>query len=238
MKLAIMQPYFLPYIGYFQLLSAVDLFIVYDNIKYTKKGWINRNRFLQNGTDSLFSLPLKKDSDFLDVRERALAADFNPGKLLNQFHAAYLRAPFFAETFTLLQDIVHFPETNLFGYIHNSLVKICRHLGITTEIAVSSTIEIEYPLKNQEKVIALCRAVGATDYVNAIGGLELYAPDVFSSQGIALHFIKSRPVTYRQFHKEFVPWLSIVDVLMFNSVATIREWLASGYELLPGQCHG
>eukprot|EP01036_Dinobryon_divergens_P050949 gene50949-68197_t len=77
MKVGIMQPYFLPYIGYFQLIAAVDLFVVYDNIKYTKKGWINRNRLLQNGTDAVFSLPLKKDSDALDVRERELAADFN-----------------------------------------------------------------------------------------------------------------------------------------------------------------
>ena len=63
-KLGVMQPYFLPYIGYFQLIEAADVFVVYDNIKYTKKGWINRNRMLRNGSDMVFSLPLKKDSDF------------------------------------------------------------------------------------------------------------------------------------------------------------------------------
>ena len=85
MKVAIMQPYFLPYIGYFQLIAAVDVFIVYDNIKYTKKGWINRNRILLNGKDVMFSLPLKSDSDYLNIRDRELSADLSRGKLLNQF---------------------------------------------------------------------------------------------------------------------------------------------------------
>ena len=96
-----MQPYFFPYIGYFQLIAAVDLFIVYDNIKYTKKGWFNRNRLLQNGKDVMFSLSLKNDSDTLDVCERELAASFNRDKLLGQFKEAYRRAPYFAQTFPL-----------------------------------------------------------------------------------------------------------------------------------------
>ena len=135
-----MQPYFFPYIGYFQLMAAVDMFIVYDNIKYTKKGWINRNRMLQNGKDVMFSLPLKSDSDALDVRDRELAADFNRDKLLNQFKAAYRRAPYFAQTFPLVEQIVRHQDTNLFRFLHHSIVKTCEHLGITTEIRISSDI--------------------------------------------------------------------------------------------------
>ena len=86
--IAIMQPYFFPYIGYFQLIAAVDMFIVYDNIKYTKKGWINRNRLLNRGKNVIFSLPLKNDSDYLNVCQRELAADFNRDKLLHQFKGA------------------------------------------------------------------------------------------------------------------------------------------------------
>src|SRR3954469_19367039 len=93
MRLGIMQPYFMPYIGYWQLLGAVDAFVLYDNIQYTKKGWINRNRFLQNGKDVLFTIPLKKDSEYLDVVERALAEDFDGKKLLNQLEASYRKAP-------------------------------------------------------------------------------------------------------------------------------------------------
>src|SRR6476646_6270368 len=106
MKAAIMQPYFLPYIGYFQLINACDVFIVYDNIKYTKKGWINRNRFLRNGADVLFSLPLRKDSDFLDVRERTIAPDFDPEKVLAALREAYRRAPHFGEAFAVVERVL------------------------------------------------------------------------------------------------------------------------------------
>src|SRR6476469_7826367 len=101
MKLGIMQPYFMPYIGYWQLLAMVDSFVLYDNIQYTKKGWINRNRFLQNGKDALFTIPLKKDSDFREVRERSIADDFDGDKLLKQFEASYRKAPHFETVFSL-----------------------------------------------------------------------------------------------------------------------------------------
>ena len=136
MKVGIMQPYFLPYIGYFQLIASVDQFIVYDNIKYTKKGWINRNRMLQNGIDVMFSLPLKKDSDSLEVVQRELAADFNRDKLLNQFKGAYRKAPYFGETMHLIERIIRFEDNNLFSYLHHSIIQICKHLGITTDIRV------------------------------------------------------------------------------------------------------
>ncbi len=232
MRLAIMQPYFLPYIGYFQLIAAVDIFIVYDNIKYTKKGWINRNRILHNGTDKLFSLPLKKDSDFLDVVEREISEDFNPDKLLNQFKGAYARAPYFAHVFSLLDRIVRYGDRNLFRFIHHSLVRTCEHLGIVTEIRVSSDIAIDRELKNQDKVIALCQALGADTYINAIGGMELYAKDKFKASGIELKFIKSQPFEYAQFGNDFVPWLSIVDVMMFTPFDTIRECISNNYELI------
>ncbi|RJG02938.1 WbqC family protein [Noviherbaspirillum sedimenti] len=232
MKVAIMQPYFFPYIGYFQLIQSVDLFIVYDNIKYTKKGWINRNRMLQNGNDVMFSLPLKNDSDSLDVCKRELAADFNRDKLLNQIKGTYRRAPYFAQTFPLVERIVRHADANLFGFLHHSLVQTCEHLGIATEIKVSSSIAIDHDLKNQDKVLALCEAVGADTYLNAIGGLELYSRDEFKESGIDLKFIKSRPFEYTQFDHPFVPWLSIIDVMMFNAPGVIRECIESHHELI------
>ena len=232
MKLAIMQPYFFPYIGYFQLIAAVDQFIVYDNIKYTKKGWINRNRILQNGKDVMFSLPLKSDSDYLGICERELAADFNRDKLLNQFKGAYRRAPYFEQTFPLVEQLVRHEEVNLFRFLHHSIVRTCEHLGITTEIRISSDIAIDHDLKNQDKVLALCAAVGANSYVNAIGGMELYAKDTFLEKGIELKFIRSKPFEYPQFGEAFVPWLSIIDVMMFNPLDTIRTYVSANYELI------
>ena len=232
MKTAIMQPYFLPYVGYFQLIDSVDLFIVYDNIKYTKKGWINRNRMLQNGKDVMFSLPLKSDSDYLDIFERELAPDFNRDKLLNQFKGAYRHAPYFAQTFPLIEQGVRYEDINLFGFLHHSIVKTCEHLGITTEIRLSSGIAIDHDLKNQDKVLALCEAVGATTYVNAIGGMELYSKETFREKGIELKYIQSKPFEYAQFGNAFVPWLSIIDVLMFNQLDTIQTCISTSYELI------
>lgn len=232
MKLAIMQPYFLPYIGYFQLINAVDLFIVYDNIKYTKKGWINRNRLLMNGKDAIFSLPLKKDSDSLDVVERELAADFNRGKLLNQFRGAYSRAPQFSRVYPLLEQIILHDEPNLFRFIRHALDRICQQLGITTEIRTSSTIESNHQLKGQERVIAICHALGADTYINPIGGTELYSSDDFKANGITLGFLKSMPIGYAQLDNEFVPWLSIVDVMMFNPLNEVCRRIKNDFAIV------
>lgn len=227
-----MQPYFLPYIGYFQLIAEADMFVIYDNIKYTKKGWINRNRMLINGADAMFSLPLQHDSDKLDVVERNLAADFNRDKLLNQFKGAYARAPYFSQTWPLIERIVRYEERNLFRYIQHSVVSICCHLGLETRIRISSDIGIDHGLQGQDKVIALCEALGADSYVNPIGGVGLYSGDAFRARGVRLEFIQSKPFEYPQLGSPFVPWLSIADVLMFNSLEAVREQVMHGYELI------
>jgi hypothetical protein len=230
MKLAIMQPYFFPYIGYYQLVAAVDVFVIYDNIKYTKKGWINRNRFLRNGKEVTFSLPLKKGSDSLNIVERKLSDDFNRTKLLNQFKGAYSCAPYFAQTFSLLERIIYYEDNNLFRYIHYSLMEICSYLEINTEIRVSSGIGIDHNLKSQDKVIALCQAMCADTYVNAIGGVALYSRSYFKKYDIDLKFINARQLKYSQFDTEFMPWLSIIDMLMFNSQDEVCN-LVSKYNL-------
>jgi hypothetical protein len=231
MKLGIMQPYFMPYIGYFQLLAIVDQFIVYDDVKYTKKGWINRNRMLLNGKDAVFTLPLKKGSDTLDIVDRELAVDFDRRKLLNQFKGAYYSAPQFEITYPVLEKIVQYEDVNLFQYIHYSILRLCEHLGIKTKIRISSEIDIDPDLKGANKVLALCKAIGAETYINSIGGIELYTKDEFRKQGVNLQFIKSRPIEYAQFGSPFVPWLSIVDVLMFNRLDVVRDCIHTNYEL-------
>jgi len=234
MRVAIMQPYFFPYIGYFQLIAAVDLFVIYDNIKYTKKGWINRNRMLANGKDEMFSLPLKGDSDSLNIDQRVLAADFNPEKLLNKLSGAYRRAPHFADAFPLVEQIMRYEESNLFRFLHHAIVKTCAHLGIRTEIRVSSGVAVDHNLASQEKVLAICHAVGANTYVNAIGGRELYSAEAFRAKGLDLKFIQSNPFEYAQFGEAFVPWLSIIDVMMFNSYESVKQCVTGSYQLLEG----
>ena len=227
-----MQPYFLPYIGYFQLISAVDLFIVYDNIKYTKKGWINRNRFLLNGGDAIFSLPLQNNSDSLDICNRKLSSEFDAIKILNKFRGAYHRAPYFNSTFLLLEKIIENKEVNLFNYIYFSIKQICDKLGVHTNILKSSDINIDHSTKSQEKVLSLCKAVGATTYVNTIGGVDLYEKEIFSERGVELRFMRSLPIEYPQLGNTFVPWLSIIDVMMFNDLDKIASVIKDGYEFI------
>jgi hypothetical protein len=229
--LAIMQPYFLPYIGYWQLLAAADRFVVYDNIQYTKKGWINRNRFLRNGADAWFTVPLKKGSDFLNVADRQVADDFDPKTLLNPLASAYRKAPFFREVFPLIEAIVTAAPRNLFAYLHHSLTATAGYLEIATPIVVSSTVPIDHALKAEQKVLAICRAAGADRYINAIGGRELYSKPAFAAEGVELAFLQSRPVEYRQYDDPFVPGLSIVDVMMFNSRDAVRAMLGA-YDLV------
>jgi hypothetical protein len=231
MRLAIMQPYFMPYIGYWQLMEAVDAFVVYDRIKYTKKGWINRNRMLLNGDAATFSLPLAQGSDQLLVSERELAPSFDRRKLLAQFEGTYRRAPQFDALRPWLQDVVLDPANNLFDYLWQSIVKVRDRLGLTTRLIVSSEVPHDESLKAQDKVLAICKALGATTYINAIGGLELYEREAFAARGVELRFHKASPFEYAQFGAPFVPWLSIVDVLMFNSAEQTRDFLTKYYEL-------
>lgn len=227
MKLAIMQPYFFPYIGYFQLMNAVDKFVVYDNIKYTKKGWINRNRILVNGKDSYITISLKKDSDSLDVRERCLADTWiiDRTKILNRIKESYRKAPYFKQVYPLIEDCVLFEEKNLFSFIFNSLTKVRDYLEIPTEFIVSSTVAVDFNLKATEKVLAICKDIKANTYINPIGGVELYDKKYFKNQGIDLHFIKTKDFNYSQFGNQFVPFLSIIDVMMLNSKKDISKML-------------
>jgi hypothetical protein len=224
-KLAIMQPYFLPYLGYWQLIEAVDQFVVYDNIQYTKKGWVNRNRFLQNGTDALFSISLQNDSDYLDVKDRYISDNFNRNKLISQLTNSYAKAPFFATLLPDLRKIVDYDQNNLFKFLLHSINVICERLEIRTEILTSSKIPIDHSLRAEQKVLAICHAQSASTYVNAIGGVDLYDRTTFASAGIELRFIKSNAVQYPQFDNEFVPSLSIIDTMAFNGQAEMRRLL-------------
>ncbi len=229
MKIAIMQPYFFPYIGYFQLINAVDEFIIYDNIQFTKKGWINRNRILVNYKDEYITLPLKKDSDFLNVNERYLSDSWlvDRKKILNRIVDSYRKAPQFGHVFPLVEKCLSFEEYNLFDFIHNTLQETISFLSISTKITVSSTIDIDHDLKSEEKVLAICKAQRATTYINPIGGVSLYSKERFEQNAIKLQFQKSNPINYLQYRNDFVPWLSIVDVLMFNSKNDVLKYLDS-----------
>lgn len=228
MKLGIMQPYFLPYIGYFQLIKAVDKYVIYDDVNFIKGGWINRNRILLNGNAFMINIPMQGASPFKKINEINIGE--NKGKLLRTIEQAYHKAPRLDEVFPLISDIIQYDTGNLAFFLSNSLIKIKEYLQIKTEILLSSEIKKNNKLKSQDKVIAICKLLEASEYFNAIGGMELYDKKVFSKNNIELKFLKSKPIEYKQFNNEFVPWLSILDVMMFNSVEEINTML-DNYEL-------
>jgi hypothetical protein len=226
-KLAIMQPYFLPYIGYFQLMRAVDVFVVYDDVQFMKGGWIERNRMLVNGAPHWFGLTLEKASHKLAINQRFFAADIEGQKkaLLYKVHCAYAKAPHYAETMALLEEILANDERNVAAMLARQLRILCRHLGIETELRLASEMVKNDDLGGEARVIDMAQRLGADHYVNAAGGQALYSRENFAHHGIRLSFLQSRPVVYRQYAHDFVPWLSILDVLMFNSVEQTRELL-------------
>jgi hypothetical protein len=234
MKLAIMQPYLLPYIGYFQLINAADKFVVYDNIQFTKKGWINRNRILVNGKDEYITLPLKKDSDFLNIDERKLADTFKTEriKILRKLSGSYSKAPEFKSVYTLIESVFNNNEENLFSFIYQSLQAVCNYLDIKTAFVISSALPINHQLRSQDKVIAICKALHATEYINPIGGVDLYSKETFRQNNIELNFIKATAFDYKQFSNEFIPWLSIIDVLMFNPKEKVQQYVQSDYTII------
>ncbi|MBF8964217.1 WbqC family protein [Pontibacter sp. FD36] len=232
MKIAIMQPYLFPYIGYFHLLHAVNRFIIYDDVTYIKQGWINRNNILVNGKASLFTVPL------VGASSNKLIYDINVGNLTrwsNSFYKTieqnYKKAPNYEVTLKLIQDIIESDYESISELCFNSLEQIMRYLKINTEIVATSRIYNNQNLSSQDRVLDICMKEQASHYINPIGGAELYSKEAFLKSGIKLHFIKSHLSEYKQLKNEFIPWLSIIDILMFNSQEETQLML-NQYELL------
>jgi hypothetical protein len=227
-RAGMMQPYLFPYLGYFQLISAVDVFVLGDDLQYEKESWINRNRILIEGKDKLITFPLKKGNHCLKINERFLSDDFSKvsDKLLRIIYNAYVKAPCFKKVFPFIEEIIKFPESNLAKYAENSIRRIRDYLGITTTIIPASDLSIENVIDKQDRVIKTARKINAQVCINLIGGMNLYNQNFFREQGIELKFHRMDHIQYKQFNNDFVPFLSIIDVLMFNEVHEVQEKLS------------
>ncbi len=228
MRIGIMQPYFLSYLGYFQLITACDKFVIYDNIKFTKNSWIRRNRMLLNNKDEMFSIPLKSDSDFLNIDQRFIIDNFEKEKIriLGQIKSSYRKAPFFNEVYPLIEEIFNYNETNIFYFVLNSIVKVNAYLLIDTPIIISSKIDMDHNLKGELRVIEIVKKLEGDTYINPIGGMKLYNREDFKANGIELLYHRMKPITYTQYDNPFIPSLSIMDVMMFNDKPAIKSFLS------------
>lgn len=226
-----MQPYLFPYIGYFQLINAVDAFVVYDDVNYMKGGWINRNRILANKEEHLFTLQVRGASPNKRINE--VSTGGNKEKLLTTIRQSYAQSKCFESVFPLIESVFRNPEENLSKFLDNGLRNACDFLNVRPTWFVSSQISKDESLTGQDRVLAICKELRATHYINPIGGRSLYSKKVFEREGISLSFIEQKASRYNQNYADWVPNLSIIDVLMFNDPAECSQ-LLSEYELIEG----
>jgi len=232
MKLAIMQPYFFPYIGYWQLIHAVDRFVIYDDVNFIKKGWVNRNRILINGEPTHITASILKASQ--NKRICDLSLDPWPvwkSKMVKSIEMAYRKAAFFAEVYPLIENLVHQETDNLSNYLSYQLQVMASFMGMNTEFVVASRRYKDNDLSGQARILDICKREGATHYVNLQGGQALYERAAFTQCGMDLTFLIPSNIEYKQFGSAYVPWLSIIDVMMFNSKNQLRTML-NKYELV------
>ena len=235
MKIGIMQPYFFPYIGYWQLIHAVDVFVVYDDGKMITNGWIHRNRILDfdGTTPRAIGVPLKKKSVSHTIGEMERVKDERQMKqMVGMIQNRYRRAPHFQEVMPMLEELILNDEMNMVKYLTNSLQTICNYLGITTQFVMSSTIDKTGCEGVEDKAERICKTIGITHYINPIGGTEFYDKEAWAKRGLTLNFLCRRDsIRYLQFGGDFVPDLSIIDMLMFCSKEEIQEML-NEYDLV------
>jgi hypothetical protein len=223
-----MQPYFFPYLGYYQLVNSADQFVFLDNLPFMKKGWIHRNYVLNTNGKQLLSVPLHKVSQNKLISETYLHELEYPrwrDKTLKSLRQSYTKAPYFEPTYDLLTEILHQTGPTIGDLAMKSIEQVARHIGIETRFTKSSELENLSQLHAQDRIIGICKQHGATQYVNPIGGLELYTEADFEQENISLRFLEMDVVPYQQLGNDFCSHLSIIDVLMFNSREEIQALL-------------
>ena len=223
MKIAIMQPYFFPYLGYWQLIQAADVFVIYDDVNYIKQGWINRNRILINGREHFLTLPLSKASSFKQIREIEISG--SKDKLIKTVEQAYKKASCFSQAFPIIHEILSDSSENLADFLIQGIQRMARFLQISTELIVSSQMKKTPGLKGKERVLDICNRLNTKIYVNAPGGRNLYSASDFQRAGMELRFLETRFPAYSQTTPGFIPGLSIIDVMMNNPYARTQEML-------------
>jgi hypothetical protein len=238
MKLAVMQPYFFPYIGYYQAIAAVDKYILYDRLAYIEGGWVHRNRCLiVHGAPTYFAVLTQRKSPFKKINEIELeSGSLWRRKMLKFLWHNYRRAPFFDAVYPLIEQIILSDTRYLTEINTRSIIEVARFLGVTTEITTETSrfadleskltfpdehlkdqfphLKVPTPERMVIRVLEMCRIEGSKTYVNAIGGQTLYIKDEFARYGIDLQFIKCGDIRYQQTTDVFHPNLSIIDVLM------------------------
>lgn len=223
-----MQPYFFPYLGYYQLFNHVDHFIFLDDVNFIKKGYINRNHILLNSRPHKFTLAIKNSSQNKKINELFFKNDFN--KLKKTIYLNYRKSKNFDAANELIENIFKNQELNVAKLSAQTIISIFNIFKKKLSYSFSS----EYPseLKSQERIVSLCKLHGATEYYNPIGGIDLYDPKFFKKNDLNLKFFQGIFPEYYQYglnsNHAFVPCLSMIDILMNNYDPEIAAMLEKG----------
>jgi hypothetical protein len=227
MKLAIMQPYFFPYIGYFQLINAADKFVIYDDVNFIKQGWVNRNALYGKSAPVRITIPLINASSNRLINE--IEIDYRKAwakKLIRTVEQTYSKAPYFNQVFPMVKQVLENNQLLISDLAKQSIVLSSEYLGFKTEFITTSSIYNNKHLSGVDRVLDICAKENATDYINSIGGRALYDKDTFSNHNLDLSFLASCAKPYKQYSQVFQPSLSIIDIMMFNSKEEIAEMLS------------
>lgn len=227
-RISLMQPYFLPYLGYFQLIAASDCFVVYDNVQFIKNGWIERNRYLLDGEPKWFGISLAKGSHDQLIMDKRISPHFEVQPLINKLAFAYRKAPNVEPTLAWLEALLNIPAQNIAELNERLLRSCCSLLGITTPFLRASEWEPSGHNKAQARVINLIQAVGGTSYLNPAAGGFLYQAADFAKAGYTLELLKPALPVYTQGSQPFITALSILDAFMFNDLQAVSAWVHQG----------
>lgn len=223
-----MQPYFFPYIGYWQLIKASDTFVIFDDVNFKKKGWINRNLIYGNSGPQYLTLPLKNASQNHLIKE--IEINETKPKFNEILRHSYTKAPQYERMITLILKLIYSNKKNLADYLELQIREISCHLEMNVNIIRSSDINYDKNNDANGKVLEIASILGAKTYINLPGGRAIYDPKMFEAKDIELSFISTNKIIYPQKNSLFIPNLSIIDVFMFNSAQDVSN-LLNGFEL-------
>ena len=228
-RLGIMQPYFMPYLGYFALIKHTDAFVFFDTPQYIKRGWVNRNRIIhQQENFNYINIPLKKAPQETAIKDMLIddSQDWKK-KIFAQLEIYKKKSPYYEDVINLLHETLD-KEYKTIGEINiAATIAVCKYLGIDKPFYIYSEMDLNIPQVNapDEWALYITKAMGYKTYINPPGGMTFFNYAKYEKENIELKFLKINLTPYVQKRGYFEPGLSIVDVMMFNSKEKIMEML-------------
>ncbi|MEZ8375755.1 WbqC family protein [Vibrio cyclitrophicus] len=226
MKISVMQPYFFPYLGYYQMVEKVDEFVFLDDVNYFKKGYINRNAIALNGLPHNFTISINKSSQNKKILE--LFYTDNLSKFFKLIDSAYKKAKYYESGKALIEKAFEEGKGNVALTNASSIKLVFEYIGLKKEFSCSSSLLLGDEFKGQSRILETCKQKKAQVYINAMGGKALYDSESFSREKVDLNFFQPQIEHYEQLEHGFLENLSMIDCLMNLSPNEIKELIMLG----------